>query len=779
MAYAYQKRGAHLFWTAVLLFLLAGCAAERLHRDGLSLIAAGQYEAGLEKLDEAVKADPEDFQLRTRAITKRAEVVNRLLASATSEQAGGHFDEAEKLYKRALKIDPTNSRAQDGLNNLVKLKRHGSLLDHARDALKKNDIDIALALLRQIEAENPDNADMRALKRAIDEQQSRQAIGAPTFKSLYTKPVTLEFRDANLKMVFEVLSRTSGINFILDKDVRSDLKATLFLKQSSLEDAVDLLLATSQLEKKVLNQSSILIYPGTAAKIKDYQDLIVKSFYLSNADVKQTQAMIKTMLKTKDIFIDEKLNMLMMRDTPEAIRLAEKLIAMHDLSEPEVMLEVEVLEVKRSRLLNLGIQYPNQLTLSPLPASGTALKLSDLRHGGGGIGVSTPTATINLKKEDSDVNILANPRIRVRNREKAKILIGDKVPVITTTSNATGFISESVQYLDVGLKLEVEPNIYLQDEVGIKVALEVSSLVKEVRSNTGTLTYQIGTRNASSVLRLKDGETQVLAGLISDEDRSTASKIPGLGDLPVVGRLFSNHNDDSQKTEIVLSITPRLIRNIKRLDVMNEEVWSGTESTLRLKPLTVQNMGAANAVPAIAAPPAGSNAIKTATIPGTTASNTTPAAAPTVDKIPDLAPAIPNVELSLQGPSQAKVGEPFRVMLRMKTDGNVRSMPFQIGFDPKAMQLVDVSEGSFFRQGGAKTNFVNNIDPAGGKAFIGVARTSNDGAKGEDTVAIATFKALAANPRAEIKVLVATPIGVGNTTPTPALPAPLVIVVNN
>lgn len=160
--------------------------------------------------------------------------------------------------------------------------------------------------------------------------------------------------------------------------------------------------------------------------------------------------------------------------------------------------------------------------------------------------------------------------------------------MITNTSTATGFVAESVNYLDVGLKLDVEPTVTLEDEVGIKVGLEVSSIVREIESTAGTLTYQLGTRNASTTLRLKDGETQVLAGLISDEDRKTANQIPGLGELPIVGRLFGSHSDTKNKTEIVLLITPRIVRNIARPDIAMEEFASGTEAAIGAPALSLR-----------------------------------------------------------------------------------------------------------------------------------------------------------------------------------------------
>jgi len=197
------------------------------------------------------------------------------------------------------------------------------------------------------------------------------------------------------------------------------------------------------------------------------------------------------------------------------------------------------------------------------------------------LAVTNPLFLLNLRQQDGTTNVLANPRIRVKNKEKAKVHIGDRVPVITTTAAAVGgFISESVNYLDVGLKLEVEPLIHIGDEVSIRVGLEVSNIVREIVSgNSNTRTYQLGTRNASTVLRLRDGETQILAGLINDEDRRSANRVPGLGSLPVVGRLFSDTHETRGRTEIVLLITPRLLRTLDRPDNRVIEFAAGTEAS--------------------------------------------------------------------------------------------------------------------------------------------------------------------------------------------------------
>jgi general secretion pathway protein D len=191
---------------------------------------------------------------------------------------------------------------------------------------------------------------------------------------------------------------------------------------------------------------------------------------------------------------------------------------------------------------------------------------------------------LNLKNQVGDGNMLANPRIRVKNREKAKIHIGDKLPVFTTTSTANVGVAASVAYLDVGLKLDVEPNVYLDDEVGIKVGLEVSSIVKEIAGPSGSLAYQIGTRTAATMLRLKNGETQVLAGLISDEERSSANRLPGLGAVPVLGRLFSSQSDSKNKTEIILLITPHIVRNLSQPQSVGENVPAGSDNSVGFRP---------------------------------------------------------------------------------------------------------------------------------------------------------------------------------------------------
>ncbi|WP_317203692.1 secretin N-terminal domain-containing protein, partial [Janthinobacterium sp.] len=572
---------------AALLLALSGCAGQMAYRDGRQLLAHEQVEAGLLKFQEAMAEEPGNaqykaayLQARDRATARHLELAERALAEGRAEAAGAEL-------RGALALDAQNERARAGLRAIDSAARHDRMLAEATAAAADKLYEPARQKLNAILSERPGHEPARALLREIAERTA-PALAESGLARSFRQPITIEFRDAPLKQVFELIARRSGLNFVFDKDVKTDAKTSIFLKNSTVESAIYFLLMTNQLEQQVMDANTILIYPNVALKQKEYQEMVVKTFFLANGEAKQIANTLKTILKMRDVVVDEKLNLVIVRDSPEAVRLAERLVGLQDVAEPEVMLEVEILEIKRSRLLELGIAWPSSLSLTPLRVGGgAALTLSDLNHlNQGTLGISDLTAKINANKSDGDANILANPRIRVRNKEKAKVLIGDKVPVITTTISpgTGGFASESVSYVDVGLTLNAEPTIYLNNEVAIRISLEVSNLVSQMTTKTGTVAYQIGTRQASTMLQLKDGENQVLAGLINNEERSSGSKVPGVGEIPLLGRLFGSSKDDTQKTEIVLSITPRLVRNIQRPEAGVSEFSAGTESSFRRRP---------------------------------------------------------------------------------------------------------------------------------------------------------------------------------------------------
>ncbi|MES2298125.1 MAG: secretin N-terminal domain-containing protein [Pseudomonadota bacterium] len=750
------------------IFLLAGCA-DIIRESAQSQLRAGNYEKALQTYEDGLRRYPENTALLSGQVTAREAVFAKLMKAAASARAAGDDNTADAVLRRALSINPNDDRARNLRLDLERDRRKKSAISSVREMLAQGMHERAMLTIEMALKDAPRDPELLSLQR--EHELAARQLEMNSTHLAETRPITLDFKDGNLRMILDLMTRNSGVNFVIDKDVRPDVQTSVFLRQSRLEDALELITATNQLAYKVLDSATVLVYPKTAEKAKEYQDLVVRAFYLSSADVKQTAAMLKTMLKIRDPFVDEKLNLIMVRETPETIRLAERLIALQDIAEPEVMMEVEVLEVQRSSLTELGFKYPDSLTLTPIaPVGGFTLgNVGNLNRNS--IGVTVPNVGINLHRDVGDVNILANPKIRARNREKAKILIGDKLPVVTTTGSVSnsGFISESVQYVDVGLKLDVEPNIYLNDEVAIKVGLEVSSLVREVKTASGSLVYQIGNRTAATVLRLHDGETQLLAGLISNDERMSASRVPGIGDLPLLGRLFSSQRDNGSRTEIVLSITPRIIHNIRRPDLNQTEFWSGTENTLRSRPLALPPVppktgdvktgpdGKPIAAPAAGvAPPAGVAGV-----------------APDAGATPQL-PAAP-FSLTLMAPADVKLGDTFIAYVNIKSDVAMRGMPVELMFSPGVLEAVDAEEGAFFKQDGAAFSKSKNLEQAAGRGSLAILRNVVEGVKGEGTVAAFRFKAIAPGI-AELRLTSAKPIS-PEAISMPSLPEALKITV--
>ncbi|MDN2700400.1 general secretion pathway protein GspD [Janthinobacterium sp. SUN100] len=746
------KRAGAVF----LAVVLSGCAAQQHHRDGIEAMARGDYAKALQELSQAATMAPDDVAYRRDWLRAREDASNKLFGAAANSAAAGDYRKAEASYRQVLQYEPDNHRAQSGLTKLVDLQRADDEVIAARRAFKEGDVNRAAELAAGTLRRVPGHVGAQALRTELDAQLALATPAVPKLSAVYAKPINLEFRDASIKMVFDALSRTTGINFIFDRDVKPEQRTTVFLKQTSLDDAIDVILSTGQLDKKVLNASSVLIYPSNQTKQREYQDLMVRAFYVANVEAKQTASMLKTVLKLKDIHVEEKSNMLVLRETPETIALAEKLIRLQDMEEPEVMLEVEVLEINRSRLLNAGVQWNSQLTVTPLgitssmPTTGSStssMKISDLRNlNSDRLGITVPSATINLQKTDADAKLLANPRIRVRDREKAKIMIGDRVPVVTTTSTNT-FVTENIQYLEVGLKLEVEPDVHLHDEIGLKLGLEVSSLVSSVKTNNGSQAYQIGTRNVNTSLRLKDGETQILAGLINDEDRSAGNRVPLLGDFPVLGRLFGSQNDSRQKTEIVLSITPHLIRNIRRQGPAAESFWSGTETALRDRPLmlrSVDEKGGGNTHAGGAATP--------------------PSVAPASAQMP--ATALNAPKLLWTGPATMKSGEVGTFNLRLNTAEKLRAGSVQLGYDPADFEFVSLDDEGYFSKG----SFSKSVDTASGRISASFDSGAAAPPSGEGAMLSLQLKARARATDSAIGVISFMPVGAQGVVGRPALP---------
>ena len=745
--------------TLVCVVFLAGCAADSLHREGVKAFETGDYETGVAKLGDAVRRDPNNLIYRMDLLSRTERSVQTLLSQADVARAKGDTEAVEQTYRRILKIDPSNPRAKTGLAQVSADMAHADRVARAQKLFDKKDMDGAEIELRAVLEEDAGFVPAQTLLAKL--QSTRGPVSAvPVLKTKDSRAVTLQFRDAQTKMVFEVLARQTGLNFIFDKDVKSDGKTTIFVTGVPVESAIDLILAQNQLAKQILADNMVLIYPATPTKQKEYQEEIVHSFYLANAAVKDVENLLKTVLGSKTLFVDERANLVVMRDTPEHIRMAEKLVSSIDVAEPEVILEVEVLEAANTLLDQLGIRYPSAATFTPNPlptstastgttvttsTSGTSMHIADyLGQSKNTITVSQLSAGVDLLKTTGQTNVLSSPRIRAKNKEKAKIMIGDRVPVVTSGASATSggtYSTSSVQYLEVGLNLDVTPTIHLDGNVQIKMGLEVSSIVKEFDVATGsggqTHVYQIGTRNATTTLELKDGETQILAGLITDSDQKSSSHIPGLGDLPILGRLFGSNGTNRSKSEIILSITPHIIRAQTRPTVDATEFWYGTEAQTRSAPFSnlhttdapantnapssaaaaggvsimtaPANTPIANAAPRAVpqridagvalqapAPAAGADA---ATATGDATKSVDSAAKEAAPADAKAAPVEPKAatdgkaRVTLDGPTTAKVGDEVNVSVRLDGAIGVGKARTQLRFDPTALQVVSADAG--------------------------------------------------------------------------------------
>lgn len=599
-----------LHWGAAILAacVLAGCAGYQSHREGFSALSEGRLADGVLNLQRASEHSPADDGYRRDFVLQRDMAANRLLRQAEMAIAAGQYNEAKASYNEMQRFLPDDPRLLKGLNELEVAQRHARNLEAAQADADRADWDGAVAKTRQVLSENPRNQRASGLLKRWMRQQSDatgKELGVyPRLKAIYRKPVSLSFTGASVRQVFESLKLASGLNYVFDKDVQQENRVTLSFTNKPVEDVLRLVLATNQLESRVLDSDTLLIYPNTPNKAADYREMVVRSFYLTNADVNKAAAMIRSMAKVKEVHIDERLNLLVIRDSAEVVRLAEKLIATADMAEPEVMLELEVMEVNVNRLIQAGIQWPTSVSASVRGSSGVPGQLTldefhDRSKSLVRLNFGDPIASVQLRSQKGDSNVLANPRVRVRNRQQAKIMIGDKVPVITVTNTANVGTAESVSYLDVGLKLNIEPTITLDDEVGMKLDLEVSNIVDTITRATGTQTYRLGSRNTSTVLRVRDGETSVLAGLIQKEDRRSNTGVPGLNELPFISKLFGAGQDSDSKTEIVLLITPRILRNIELPGVGLQEFGAGTENAVGAAPI---QLGASQGAPVTVAP---------------------------------------------------------------------------------------------------------------------------------------------------------------------------------
>ncbi|WP_432821062.1 secretin N-terminal domain-containing protein [Trichloromonas sp.] len=589
------KLVGHAVVFGLLLALLGGCAGSRAFKEGEAYQRQGKHDQAVASFNEAVSISPKSREYRLNLVKAKSDAAWAHLEKGRTLAARHQYDEALFEFRQSQALDPSLAVAVQEIERTETLVQSEKLIDEAdafyrsrRFGNAKNNLTRALEL-------NPGNR--RALELLEKVQQGRNTVidGFELDVSSET-PITLTFKSAKTKEVFNILSQLSGINFIFDEDMKEQ-SVTLALEKASFAQAMELLLRLNDLGKKVLNSKTIIIYSNTKEKNKQYEDHIIQTFYLSNIDAKKAVNLLRTMLQLRKVYVHEELNALVVRDKPEVIKLAQQILESADRGDSEVVFDLELVEVNHTDALTIGPK------LSPYQASLGFAKTSDTTIVSGALSSGTtevaslvqslnnlqtfytvPTVTFDLLKTQSDAEVLSNPKIRVKNKEKAKVHIGSREPVITVTINGDQ-TSESVQYVDVGVKLDVEPMVHLDNTVDTKLSLEVSTVSnREKSTETGTTVLTLSTTNAQTVLSLKDGEQTIIGGLIRDDSTKGKNTIPFLGDIPLLGKLFTSHSNNKSKREILLSITPHIVKSLAMPNADVASIWSGGEDDLKAGP---------------------------------------------------------------------------------------------------------------------------------------------------------------------------------------------------
>ena len=775
------------------LVVLSGCSAGRkAYSKGENFEKEGKFEEAMYSYADAFRAEPDVGEYRVRFFKARDKASEQRYRKGTEYFDQSNYEAALAEFQAALGLDPTQGRFKQRADSAARLKDAQAAYKEGLDFEKGNKLKDALrSFLRALEIVPESKQYREAFQRVSGQRRSKLEGFELNLKS--SKPITLKFKDAKIKDVFAIVTQLSGINFIFDEGVK-DQPVTIFLENATFQQTMDLLANMHKLGRKVLNESTVIIYPKSPEKIKQYEDMVLRTFHLNHMEAKKAVNLVRTMLQVRKVYVNEDSNSLVVRDTADIVDVVEKILDANDVPEPEVILDVEVMEISDRNAQNVGLLLSNynvQLgafspegkllansltsatttSTSTTTTTTTSASIDNLVRaftlkGYGGF-VTIPSAQYNLGKTLAKGEVLSNPKIRVKNKEKSKFNVGTRVPITTTTLNGT-LSQVNVQYVDVGVKVNAEPTILLNNEVSIKLNLEVSSiLAKETvgGKDSPTSVVTIGTRNLDTVLSLKDGETSVIGGLIQNTSSDSKQKLVLLGDLPLVGPLLSSNDSSRDKTELILAITPRLVRGLTVPQSALSSFMSGKEDEPSLHrplgsfeledqfdaapkqkldvsvPATRSPAGSAvkpaaaqaPSVPAAPAPPQ-----PAVPVPGVAkpVMPTTP-----VPAMPASAPAKRGL-LQIAAPASVTLGQQLKLDIKISDAQDLEKAPFVLTYDPAFVEFVSVAEGTFLKGGGSQTSFTGTADPAAGTVTVSLARTAGrGGATGSGVLATAVFRA--------------------------------------
>jgi general secretion pathway protein D len=556
------------------LGVLAGCTSHQNYRQAEIAAELGKWDDAVLHYLRALDDDPGNISYRASLLRAKIKASQSHFEKGKDFEKAGVIERALVEYQQAVQLDPTNQYAQAQLEHIHR------------------------AYLAQKQNRGYETIDQM-------KQKSRGARPQPpVLNPRSNRPISLEFpQQVSIFAIYRALGKAFGINILFDPNLR-DQEIAVDLKDVTAEAALETLMRASGHFYKVMDEHSIIIAQDTPQNRRTYEDLVIQTFFLSNAEVKDMLTILRSLIDARKIATNDQLNAIILRDTADKVKVAERIIQANDKSKAEVVIDVELLQINSGRLRDLGINLTNYAVTQSLDfgqatggtgTGGTAtapsgIRLSDLEFVNQSNWLLTiPNFIYTFVKTNTDAQLLAKPQLRITEGEKASLVIGDRRPIPLTTFNTqnagsnSGIIPiTSFQYQDVGIRIDIEPRVHHNREVTLKIKVEVSNVNGSVSSPSGDQPI-IGTRTIDSVIRLQDGETNFLAGLIRTDESNNDQGVPGLSDIPLLGRLFSKKRSEGQRTDVILTLTPHIIRNAEITEEDLEPIWVGTEANITFR----------------------------------------------------------------------------------------------------------------------------------------------------------------------------------------------------
>jgi general secretion pathway protein D len=721
---------------AVVLAVALPLGAESAHSNfnkGKDAEQRQDYERAFEYYQEAFRQKPKDLRYRT------AYEHTKFLAAAAHVhrgqllREGGKLDEAIVEFQKASAIDPSSFIAQQ------ELRRTQDMLNQAI---------------------NPPQA-VAPLPNALRKRLA-EASGPVELTSISNVPITLKSTE-DTKVIYEIVGKLAGINVLFDPDYTSR-KIRIDLNGVTLEEALGIIALESKTFWRPVTPNTIFVAQDNPAKRKELDQSVIKTFYLSNlsqaTELQDVVNAMRTLLEVQRIQQLQSQNAIIVRGTPDQIALAQKFVDDLDKAKPEVIIDVVVMQVSRDKNRTLGITPPTSTSISlnnnvNNTTTGTGTTSSSSGSSNGGINlnrignlnatdftITIPGITATAIMGDASTKIIQNPQIRALDGQKATLKIGDRVPVATGSFQPgiggvgiNPLVNTQFQYLDVGVNIDITPRVHAQREVTLKVSLDISSVTGQ--SNIGGISQPIiGQRKIEHEIRLKEGEVNLLGGMMEDTQTQSWSGYPGLSQIPFLKYFFGQDTRDHRENELVFALIPHIVRGPDVNDLNQRLIDVGTANSLQLRHISkTETTPAGAAVPVSAAPQA---APQSAQARPTTPGGITPVPAPA----PATAPGAGASFLFDPGTITQAKGSTFTVNILISGAQNVYSVPLQLNYDPSKLQLMNVSNGGFLSQDGQTVALVHREDETSGTLQITATRPPNTGGvSGQGSVVTLTFMA--------------------------------------